>query len=383
MEAVHAGAGVILFPTTSLHEKLSEKYCFANCAVEDFTKDGLSEFIESGKIYPNLFSENSFKSEHEKENESVQISLSDYVKHISLGKKYNCPVCQKSQKRKNDLVVERNMFRTYRRCSECGLVYISWSAESERKYEKEYFFESYKKQYGKTYKEDFNFIKASCMNRVSVIKQLLSTDVMNSKKKNPTVLDIGCAYGPFLQAAGEYGFQPYGTDICEDAVKSVQDELHFPACTSAFPEIDTVKEFGMKYFDAVTMWYVIEHFKNLDAVLLKARKLLKTGGVFAFSTPRGEGVSAKSDRHNFYNISPTDHFSVWEPSRASKILKKYGFKVVKIISTGHHPERFPSIKKSGAEKGSLQWTLVDKYSRLQKLGDTVEIYCVKTERDQE
>ena len=125
------------------------------------------------------------------------------------------------------------------------------------------------------------------------------------------------------------------------------------------------------------MWYVIEHFKNLDVVLKKVNAVLKKDGIFAFSTPSGQGVSATTNKDNFYVASPTDHYSIWEPSIANKILKPYGFKVVKIVSTGHHPERFPQIKKSGAQKGSIQWNTILKYSEAKKLGDTVEIYCKK------
>ena len=53
--------------------------------------------------------------------------------------------------------------------------------------------------------------------------------------------------------------------------------------------------------------------------------------------------------------------------------------VVKVVSTGHHPERFPCIKNSQKEvlKDSLKWKIVEKYSKLFNLGDTVEFYCVK------
>ncbi len=125
------------------------------------------------------------------------------------------------------------------------------------------------------------------------------------------------------------------------------------------------------------MWYVIEHFKDLDSVLSKISEITKEGGIFAFATPSGEGISAKSNLDHFYTISPIDHFSIWEPSKAQKILKKYGFEVIKIVSTGHHPERFPICQKENIQKGSIKWNLIDKYSHLMQLGDTVEIYCRK------
>ena len=109
----------------------------------------------------------------------------------------------------------------------------------------------------------------------------------------------------------------------------------------------------------------------------KVSSIVKKGGIFAFSTPSGEGISAKSNKDYFYSISPADHYSVWEPSRANNILKKYGFEVVKIVSTGHHPERFPSIQKKKCQKGSFYWNLIDRVSKSLKLGDTMEIYCKK------
>lgn len=369
-EASCAGCGVVLLPTTALHEKLSEKYGFAHLDKNALTFEKIGELFKNGKVFASLpFSEE-------------QDSLSAFVRTLSGGTKLYCPICGKTslphKEKMVGEVVSRNAERTYRRCPECGLVYISWTNEGhQRKYEKEYFFEQYKNQYGKTYQEDFEFIKANCKKRIEHINSVMERKGTSVKKTSPSVLDIGCAYGPFLKAASEANWTVYGTDICDDAVKSVQNDLHFPACVSAFPDINVEKEFGVTTFDAVTMWFVIEHFQDLFSVLSKVNSILKKGGVFAFSTPSGEGISAVSDKESFYLHSPTDHYSVWEPSKASKILQKFGFRIVKVVSTGHHPERFPSIQASGCKKNSLKWKLTDKVSRVRKLGDTVEIYCVK------
>ena len=212
------------------------------------------------------------------------------------------------------------------------------------------------------------------MRRAAIIK-LLSGPLNSASEKN--IFDIGCAYGPFLAAATESGFNPFGTDISEDAIAYVQKKLKYPAVCSAFPDIDTAEEFGIAQFDVVTMWYVIEHFKDLGSVLRKVSALVKKGGIFAFSTPSGEGISAVSDKDHFYEISPTDHYTIWEPSRADEIMKLFGFKVERIVSTGHHPERFPSVKKNGTKPGSLKWKLIEAQSHAKRLGDTVEIYCRK------
>ena len=90
---------------------------------------------------------------------------------------------------------------------------MSWSIKSEAAdYGKSYFSEQYKNQYGKTYLEDFEFIKKSCGRRVMELNSTLRI----AHYAKPTVLDIGCAYGPFLSAANDKGWQVFGTDIAEE-----------------------------------------------------------------------------------------------------------------------------------------------------------------------
>ena len=356
-EAVYAGCGVILLPTTKLHKKLAEKYNFAYVGEKEISVSALQAALNSKNLYP------------EKILNGEKKDLGEFLRYLANGKRLCCPVCGKFSETPDE-VISRNETRTYRRCSKCGMVYMAFTTLEDKKYQKSYFFEDYKKQYGKTYEEDFDSIKAQGIRRINIIKNLIGS-------AGETLLDIGCAYGPFLAAAADSGINPFGTDIAEDAVSYVQQKLRYPAVCSEFPEIDTAEEFGIAQFDVVTMWYVIEHFKDLGSVLRKVSSLIKKGGIFAFSTPSGEGISAVSDKDHFYQISPTDHYTIWEPGRADSILHQFGFKVERIVSTGHHPERFPSIKKCGAKPGSIKWKMTDMFSHAKKLGDTVEIYCKK------
>ncbi|GMO40357.1 MAG: hypothetical protein Pg6C_01150 [Treponemataceae bacterium] len=50
--------------------------------------------------------------------------------------------------------------KTYRRCRSCCVTYLSFARGGEKiEYAESYFFDEYKKQYGKTYLEDFESIK--------------------------------------------------------------------------------------------------------------------------------------------------------------------------------------------------------------------------------
>lgn len=366
-EAIAAGCAVILLGTTPLHVNLAKKYGFKCIESQEITEAGAEEALRDiSALYPEspLASKNAGNGD-----------LPGFVRNLSKGKRYSCPVCREHHRTFEDLIVSRTPERTFRRCNNCGLLYISYSAGAdETRYDGQYFFESYKKQYGKTYLEDFMTIKSQCVRRTSLIDYIFRN---SHRVITPAVLDVGCAFGPFMDAANDAGWQVFGTDISKEAVRYVQETLHFPASCASYPDFDSVDEFGIKEFDAVTMWYVIEHFENLDRVLKAVSKNLKPGGVFAFSTPSAGGVSGKFNTQSFFQNSPKDHYSLWEPSRAASILKKYGFKVVKIVSTGHHPERFPDIAKENVRPNSLKFALHAAASRFFGLGDTFEVYCVK------
>lgn len=366
-ESVAAGCGVVLLGTTPLHVNLAKKYGFKCLAIQDINENGAEYSLSEVK---DLYPDSPFNKK-----DGVQHDLGSFTQMLAKGQRLNCPICGKNHQFMQDTVVARTNQRTFRRCYFCGMTYMSFTAGSpETEYDEKYFFDSYKKQYGKTYLDDFDSIKAQCVRRTSVIDYIFRN---MHKVITPSVLDVGCAFGPFMDAANDAGWQVFGTDISKEAVNYVQEQLHYPASCAKFPAFDPAAEFGMNEFDAVTMWYVIEHFQNLDSVLREVSKILKVGGVFAFSTPSGSGVSAKFNTQNFFQNSPADHYSIWEPVRCSSILKRYGFKVVKIVSTGHHPERFPQLAKKNAGPKSIEYALFAAASRFFSLGDTFEVYCVK------
>ena len=367
-EAVAAGCGVMLLGTTPLHAQLAQKHGFVCIASSDINEAGVRVVLSNiAALYP----ESPFSRRG-----AGQRDLGAFIRTLARGSRYPCPICGErgSTAHVADAVVSRVPARTFRRCAECGLLYMSWTADTDEKlYDEAYFFDSYRRQYGKTYLDDFSAIKSQCVRRTSIIDQLYRAA---HKAITPTVLDIGCAFGPYLDAASDAGWQVFGTDVSEEAVRYVQDTLHYPAAHARFPAFDPAAAFGVRQFDAVTMWFVIEHFQNLDAVLRGVSRVLKTGGIFAFSTPSASGVSARFSPQRFFQQSPSDHFSLWEPARAASLLRRYGFKVVKMVYTGHHPERFPKFSRRQGPS-SFRFSLFSAVSHFFGLGDTFEVYCRK------
>ncbi len=361
-ESLAAGCAVILVGTTPLHVSLAEKY-------------GFSCLTDAEKLHQLLRTpEKLFNPEFTASYLSESASLSDTIRNLSFGVHRSCPVCGKNHDFSTDPVQFRGIDRTFRKCSECGIQYLSWSQNKESDYGADYFFDDYKKQYGKTYLEDFDAIKAQGLERSRIIMDCISADGRRTAEP-PRILDIGCAYGPFLAAAAETGFLPEGIDINAEAIAYVKNTLGFPARVQAFPGT-APEDVITGPFDAVTMWYVIEHLADLKTALTVCNELLSVGGVFAFSTPDFDGVTGTYFPEKFYRQSPIDHLTLWNHADCATVLERFGFSVVKVVSTGHHPERFPGAEKCRA--GSLKFRYLMRKSQKKFLGDTCQIYCVKT-----
>jgi 2-polyprenyl-3-methyl-5-hydroxy-6-metoxy-1,4-benzoquinol methylase len=278
------------------------------------------------------------------------------------------------------------------------MVYMLRLSPPPVEYAEDYFFEFYRRQYGKTYLEDFPNLKQAGKIRLRCIRRLLSSSQTpqvaaeaskygkpepgvssyNIRKvpRAPRLLDIGCAYGPFLAAAEEGGFSPLGIDPAEAAVRYVRDRFKIPAIAGFFPA-PARREFQDGAFDAITLWYVIEHLGDVAGALREISRLLRPGGVLAFSTPSISGISGRKSLKRFLEKSPGDHVTLWDPRHLNKVLAPYGFSVKKIVVTGHHPERFPLIGKCLGEKRGPGYRIVDGISRVLGLGDTFEAYAVK------
>jgi 2-polyprenyl-3-methyl-5-hydroxy-6-metoxy-1,4-benzoquinol methylase len=287
-----------------------------------------------------------------------------------------CPVCGQND-RIEDQVLARFPERTYRRCRRCSLVYLERAAPPPVEYGAAYFFDSYKKQYGRTYLEDFPNLKQIGRTRLRRIRGILPKQGDSPRVSPERLLDIGCAFGPFLAAAAEAGFEPAGIDPAEEAVAYVRDKLRIPASRVFFPEDLRGEVRPEQGFSVITLWYVIEHLRDPRNALAEIHRLLRPGGVLACSTPSFSGISGRKSPVEFLKASPDDHWTVWDPRRISRILNRFGFEVRKTVITGHHPERFPVIGRLLKGKRGPVYRFCYRISQILGWGDTFEVYAVK------
>jgi len=269
----------------------------------------------------------------------------------------NCPVCS------GHYCKEINT--SFRKCRNCGIIYNE--AHRLLDYDDNYFTDSYRQQYGKSYIEDFNNIYSSGKRRIDNILQFYK---QRDTVQNAALLDLGCATGFFLKAAEDSGINDLtGVEISSYAANYIQKNFPYKILNKSFKDI----EFPRKY-DIITAWFFIEHFDDTNYVLQKVFDNLRTGGIFAFSVPSFFGPSFLLDKDNWINTHPLDHRVDFSPASIKTVLSKYGFSVKKIVPSGIHPERVLNNK-------SLIYPLFKPvyklFSDITAFSDTIEIYSEK------
>ncbi len=159
---------------------------------------------------------------------------------------------------------------TYSVCSRCELVWLNEEqskAELVQHYRREY----HNGIYTHTFEEDMEAAKI----RFRAYYRDLPQD--------SRVLDVGCGNGAFLKVCEARGVEAVGTDLAIGASESVdvyeQDllDIHFPT----------------DYFDAISLFDVLEHVPNPLALLKECHRILKQNGkivveIPAFWAPEGK-----------------------------------------------------------------------------------------------
>jgi 2-polyprenyl-3-methyl-5-hydroxy-6-metoxy-1,4-benzoquinol methylase len=378
-EALYMGVPVLLVSPGVLHEKLAKAAGVYSLGIGKAATKKLKRLLFNKGGINHLFLNRlkdrcSALAVKYDLNHTPRQSLAQLINGVTPDVSRHCPSCGVALR---GPALAHYAERTYHRCPHCGIIAMNRLTPPPIEYGKEYFFELYQQQYGKTYIEDFPNLTAMAKRRLAVIKRLLPRTAADGN--TPRLLDIGCAYGPFLAAAREEGFSPCGIDPAEDAVRYVTETLGIPAVQGFFPTPqggDAAPPLPTPY-SVITLWYVIEHFRDCVPVLAEIRKLLKPGGVLAFATPSFTGISGRASLNNFLEHSPADHWTIWSPSAAKKVLRTAGFTVKKIVNSGHHPERFPVLGRYARSKKSPLYWLLLAISRIFSLGDTFEAYAAK------
>jgi SAM-dependent methyltransferase len=135
------------------------------------------------------------------------------------------------------------------------------------------------------------------------------------------VLDVGCGRGVLLQEFRRRGWDVQGTELSVQAADYAREVLHLPV---EIGSLDTVG-FPASHFDAITLWHVLEHVADPQALLKEANRILKPGGVLLVSVPNFGSCEARLFRDKWFHLDVPRHVTHLTKGRLREALRSTGF----------------------------------------------------------
>jgi SAM-dependent methyltransferase len=138
------------------------------------------------------------------------------------------------------------------------------------------------------------------------------------------VLDVGCAGGAFVEAAGRCGYHCVGLEPSRELAA---------AARGRGLDVDNVlleaHSFEPRSFDMITFWDVLEHVPDPKALLRIAGELLRPDGVLLINFPDIGTLPAKLTGKRFW-WAISVHLHHFTKSTATELCRRTGFETYHI-----------------------------------------------------
>jgi SAM-dependent methyltransferase len=168
------------------------------------------------------------------------------------------------------------------------------------------------------------------------------------------LLDMGCGLGFFLRAMSEQpGWECHGCEISPAAARYARETLGQSVTCTRLEDAPL----PAASFDIITLWDVLEHVLEPDALLRRCRVLLKPGGICFVRSPN---VSVHLPRARLARrlpmprpgpgyLQPRDHMHHYSAASLRRLLARNGFPRVEVT----HLHAIQAQGVSGRVKGFL------------------------------
>ncbi len=137
------------------------------------------------------------------------------------------------------------------------------------------------------------------------------------------LLDVGCGAGHFLdEMRGARGWQVRGVEPSAGAAQAAQDRG-----LDVYPGDLAAAGFPDGAFDAVTLWDVVEHLHDPQAVLSEVRRILRPGGALVLRTPSVDSLDARVFGSYWAGLDSPRHIAVFSCRTLARLLAAAGFRL--------------------------------------------------------
>ncbi len=169
---------------------------------------------------------------------------------------------------------------------------------------------------------------------------------------NRRILDVGCGQGLYLADMHKEGWDVYGCDISREKVECLSRV--FGPHHVLLGEVDALS-FPGGFFDAVSLWHVIEHLYDSASALQRVYELLRPGGRLVIGTPNATSPEARTFGRWWVGYDVPRHLVVFSRRSLLAQLERAGFAV-----TGVRPSLWATSAPDSVAfyfKGRFGWNI--------------------------
>lgn len=180
-------------------------------------------------------------------------------------------------------------------------------------------------------------------------------------RKTNNLIDVGCGIGYFLEVAKERGWNVYGTEYTDEAIRICSEKGITMKQGKLNPD-----DFKDIEFDIVTSFEVLEHINNPLEEVANFNTILRTGGLVYFTTPNFNSLLRYRLKANYNVITYPEHLSYYTPKTISRLFTAKGFKKKKVETTGI------SLTRLKTSKGESSQAYISETSDDEQLRNNIE-----------
>ncbi|MFT3904312.1 MAG: class I SAM-dependent methyltransferase [Niabella sp.] len=140
------------------------------------------------------------------------------------------------------------------------------------------------------------------------------------------LLDIGCGTGTFLHTMKGQGWLIKGLEPYAGAREKAKDLYGLHILPS--PELFNLPE---NYYDAITLWHVLEHVHNLHGYVERIRDIISDKGKVFIAVPNYTSADATKYQEYWAAYDVPRHLYHFSPRAMNILLDKHRLQVVKIL----------------------------------------------------
>ncbi len=277
----------------------------------------------------------------------------------------NCDLCGKHE---TTLLFTKDSYK-HVRCNSCGLIYVNPRVRPSKENLDSFY----------AYGENYDVLIESLRRRAYSVKRqkifCAELKKMERYRQSNRILDVGCSFGGFLNAAKNLGWEAKGVEAVYDIGRYGKELYNLDIFLGTLEEA----RLAPASFDVIKLNNIIEHIHFPSEFLADVSKLLRKGGLLSISTPNYDSYSVSICGKEWRYFDGKHHIVFFTPTTLRKILDKNDFTPVLLSTKGFHIGAKNEVSRSTVKEALLKLSekVIYQFVRFTRKGHRMNIWAEK------